>query len=87
MKTLFMPAKAVGNVKLVKKESAKLPEKVGLCTTVQLVDQLKDVKKQLREAGKKVFIGKGKQPAAGQVLGCDQSAAEAVKDKVDAFMY
>ena len=57
MKQLFIEAKYRGEIKV--KGVDKLPQKIGLATTVQFVDQLDDVKKQLK--GKKVFLGKGKQ--------------------------
>ena len=57
MKQLFIEAKYRGKINI--KNIDKLTEKIGLATTVQFVDQLDDVKKQLK--GKKVFLGKGKQ--------------------------
>ncbi len=98
MKKLFIEAKHMGEVKVNKKDAAKLPEKIGLATTVQFVDCIEDVKKQLKS--KKVFVGKGTQKSKisgttyggrqkynAQILGCDVSSAEKIKDKVDAFLY
>ncbi|MBW2984123.1 2-(3-amino-3-carboxypropyl)histidine synthase subunit [Candidatus Woesearchaeota archaeon] len=87
MKTLFIPAKCEGKVKLDKKIIDKLPKRIGLVTTVQFVEHLDDIKRQLEKHNKKVLIGKGKQQYKGQVLGCDFSSAESIADKVDCFLY
>ena len=71
-----------------KKTILKLPEKIGLVTTVQFIGQIKEVKSILEKKDKKVFLGKGKHTAyQGQVLGCDVDAAISVEKKVDAFLY
>lgn len=85
MKTLFIEAKYKEEIILDKNIINKLPKRIGLVSTVQFTNQLKDIKKQLKN--KKVFIGKGKQKYDGQILGCDYSAAESIKDKVDCFLY
>ncbi len=87
MKTLFIPAKCKGEVKVEKKVADQLPKKIGLITTVQFVDHLPEMKTQLEKFGKEVFIGKGKQLHEGQVLGCDFSSAQSISDKVDAYLY
>ena len=87
MKTVFIPAKCEGNVKLEKNIIDKLPKRIGLVTTVQFVDHLDDIKNQLEKHNKIVSIGKGKQQYKGQILGCDLSAAESIADKVDCFLY
>lgn len=83
MKQLFIEAKYRGKIKV--KNVDKLPKNIGLATTVQFLDQLYDVKKQLK--GKKAFLGKGKQKYKAQILGCDVSSAEKIKNSVDAFLY
>jgi len=71
-----------------KKTILKLPEKIGLVTTVQFIGQIKEVKSILEKKDKKVFLGKGKHTAyQGQVLGCDVDAAISIEKKVDAFLY
>lgn len=71
-----------------KKTILKLPEKIGLVTTVQFIGQIKEVKSMLEKKDKKVFLGKGKHTAyQGQVLGCDVDAAISIEKKVDAFLY
>jgi 2-(3-amino-3-carboxypropyl)histidine synthase len=48
---------------------------------------LPSIKKTLESHKKTVLIGKGKQPYAGQVLGCDVSSALKVQKAVDAFLF
>jgi len=85
MKRLFIEAKYTGKIKVDEKDIAQLPKNIGLATTVQFIDHLDDIKKQLK--GKKVFTEKAKQRYPGQILGCDVSSAEKIKDKIDAFLY
>ena len=88
MKQLFIEAKAkIDNINLAKKDINKLPKRIGLASTVQFVDCVKDIKKILEKNKKKCVLGKGKQKYKPQVLGCEFSAAGNVKDKVDAFLY
>jgi 2-(3-amino-3-carboxypropyl)histidine synthase len=62
--------------------------KIGLVTTVQHVHQLDEAKNLLEVAGKTVFVGDaGKVKYAGQVLGCDFSNAQAVSEKVEAYVF
>ncbi len=75
---------------ILKKNMSKLSGvgKIGLATTVQYIDYLGKMKAVLEKNDVKVFIGKPKIATyPGQVLGCDQSAAKDVEDKVDAFLY
>lgn len=76
MKTLFIDAKSSADVRLSKEQIAKLPEKIGIAATIQHMHRIKDIQKQLPGG-----------IIAGQVLGCDVSAAEKIKAKVDAFLY
>ena len=87
MKTIFIPAKYTGKVDLSKINVDNLPKKLGLVTTVQFLDIVDNIKKYLKKNSKEIFIGKGKQKNPGQVLGCDISTTEKIKDKVDAFLY
>ena len=76
MKTAFIEAKSNADLKLSSEQVAKLPEKVGILTTVQHLHKIKDVQKQVPGS----ILG-------GQVLGCDASAGVKIKGKVDAFLY
>jgi len=87
MKLMFIEARSKTPVSF-KKTILKLPEKIGLVTTVQFIGQIKEVKSILEKKDKKVFLGKGKHTAyQGQVLGCDVQAAVSVEKKIDAFLY
>ena len=87
MKTLFVEAKSDLEIKLTKKVFSKLPEKIALVTTVQHVHKIKDVKKELEKAGKKVRLIKGiHSKHHGQILGCDVIHIKPDKD-IDAFFY
>jgi len=61
----------------------KIPGKIALCTTVQYVHALEEIKKKLPE---KVVFGKGTLAVyPGQVLGCDASAC-AVEADANVFL-
>ena len=47
MKTLFIEARYKEKIVLSKEVIEKLPDKIGLITTVQYVDQSESIKKQL----------------------------------------
>lgn len=61
---------------------------IGVVTTIQHINHIDAVSRLLKKHGKEVYIGK---PSVakfrGQVLGCDQSAAISVIDKVDCILY
>ena len=81
METLFIPAKYKGKISLGKELIEKLPSKIGLAASIQFVDRLSDVKKEIESIkNKKAIIG-------GQILGCDVKNAENIKGKVDVFLY
>jgi len=63
--------------------------RIGLATTAQHIHRLSDAKRILTESGKQVFVGRasGRVGQDGQVLGCDFSAAKAVADEVDGFLF
>lgn len=79
----------LGVIKAVEKAIELLDKNVGVITIVQYAYRIKEVKKILEEFGLKPWVGKGssriKYP--GQVLGCDFSAALAIKDKVNTYLY
>lgn len=85
MKTLFIEARYKEIVKLPKKVIDKLPKRICLFTTVQFIDSVKPIIKQLENAGKKVFITKSRHSFhKGQILGC---GIEPLDAKTDAFLY
>ncbi|MBW2968006.1 diphthamide synthesis protein [Candidatus Woesearchaeota archaeon] len=78
MKTSYIEARSsLGKIDF---ETGALPKKLGIVTTIQ---HLHDMKKVVDFLWKKDI----KAVVAGQVLGCDASAADKVRDDVDAFLY
>ena len=75
MKVIHVEAKANVDVKDVIKK-VRHEGKLGLMTTIQFVNQLKDVHKLLPNS----VIG-------GQVLGCNVSKALEIIEEVDAYLY
>jgi 2-(3-amino-3-carboxypropyl)histidine synthase len=73
----------------IAKVAGSLPDRIGLLSTVQYINTLKDAKRYLEGLGKKVVIGKGDSRLRydGQVLGCNCSAAESVVNEVDCFLF
>lgn len=75
METVFIHAKSeIDITKVLKKVNVK--GKVGLVTTIQHLHMLKEAKKIIPNS----VICK-------QILGCDVSAADKIKDEVDSFVY
>ncbi len=62
---------------------------IGLCTTIQHVHQLGDIKSFYESRGKTVVIGKpyGFAKKPGQILGCDVGSAASIDRQVDAHVY
>jgi len=87
MKAIFMHVKYTGEVGLNKINLDKLPKKIGIVTTSQFLDNIKDIINYLKKNDKEVFIDKDKQRNLGQILGCDISAAAKIQDKINAFLY
>ncbi len=77
MKLMHVHAKSRIDVKLPDDKLNKLPKlRWGVVTTIQHAHRIGDVIEQLRTA----VLG-------GQVLGCNASEAEKIKDKVDAWLF
>jgi len=86
MRTVFIEARSDVKIVLPKDLIEKLPQKIGLITTVQHLDEMDSIKEQLN--GKEVYTSRGKRCSHEcQVLGCDSDAAIGIKDKVDAYLY
>jgi 2-(3-amino-3-carboxypropyl)histidine synthase len=79
MKTHYIHAKAtqIGRIEF---DTKMLPKKVGIVTTIQYTSEMKGIVDYLWKKGIKAAIG-------GQVLGCDVTPADRIKDDVDAFLY
>jgi 2-(3-amino-3-carboxypropyl)histidine synthase len=83
MKTIFIEAKrAFDNLNL---DFSMLPKRIGLLSTVQFLPIVGEVEEKLEEKGIKVFKSKTLVHET-QILGCNVSSAEKIKDKVDAFL-
>lgn len=88
MKTLFIEAKYKEKISLGKEIIEKLPFKIGLVSSIQFIDQLGIIKKEieliknksLKKIKNKIIIG-------GQILGCNVKNAEKIANKIDAFLY
>lgn len=77
MKVMHVHAKSTIDIRLPKKELEFLPKgRWGVVTTIQHEHKIQDVIEQLKTAIK-----------AGQVLGCNASRAETIKDKVDQWLF
>ena len=84
MKTLYIEAKYEGSIEIPKKIIDKLPKSVGLFTTLQFIDFLPLIKKQIENSGRIVKIFKTthtKYP--GQIYGCNMDKFPGV----EAFFY
>ncbi len=87
MKKIFLEARCKNKFLLDKDNIAVLPNNVGLCSSVQFLDSLEEIKTQIEEAGKKVELIKGKHSKhCGQILGCDVLQGLDKYD-VDCFLY
>ena len=66
-----------------------LPGSVGLLATVQYLGLIPKVRRILESSGRSVHVGVGDSRIChpGQVLGCNCSAAEAVDDDVEGFLF
>lgn len=73
----------------VKNAEPELEGKIGLLATVQYIGCIETAEKTLKSLGREVYVGMGdaRTKYPGQVLGCNCSAAYAVSDKVDTFLY
>ena len=87
MKLMFINPNFAEKIILPDAFIQKLPQKTGLASTTQFANQLEDIKKQIKNAGKDAVFAKGNQPLPGQILGCDVSSAEKISNDVDAFLY
>ena len=84
MKFMFVEAKYEGKIKVPKKVIDKLPDTVGLFFTIQFIDSLDDVKKEIEKTGRKVKLMKGKHTKyLGQIYGCNLEKFPGV----DAYLY
>jgi len=76
MKLLHLNAMYKGDIELSEEQIKQLPKNIGLVASVQYLNGLQSIKKQLQGA----VLG-------GQVLGCRVEEAERIAENVDAFLY
>mgnify|MGYP005838932437 CR=1 FL=1 len=85
MKTHFVEVRYDGEIELPERIIEKLPKRIMLFMTAQMIDQQEDVIRQLEKAGKEVLLEKPRHTIyKGQLLGCD---TEHLEGKFDAFLY
>jgi len=72
MKQLFVEARYREKVRLPKKLTDILPKRVALFTTIQFIDSIHGIKKDIEDSGRKVLLFKPKHAKyKGQILGCN----------------
>lgn len=85
MKVSFVKVNYEGTVKIPANVIEKLPKKVMLFLTAQLMHQKESIIEQLKKAGKKVVLEKPRHTREeGQILGCD---TEPIEGDFEAFFY
>jgi 2-(3-amino-3-carboxypropyl)histidine synthase len=90
MKIVYVPCfyKKKLSDKLLKRLLDLKEKRVGIFSTLQFSRNLNELKHFLEKNNKIVFLGKSKKlNHKGQVLGCDISSCEMIKDKVDCFLF
>lgn len=89
MKVVHVEARLKGKVSLPESFVKRLPKKVAIFTTIQLMGSLAGFVKQIQDSGKEAFVFKtGHTRHHGQILGCNvQEWSEYSKDEFDAFVY
>ena len=89
--TVYVEARSTAVVKEAVEKALPLLNKyceIGLATTVQHLDSLKQAKTILVKAEKKVIVGNcGQMNYPGQVTGCNYSNVKSIADGVDAFLF
>lgn len=87
---MYVEARAEADIaESVKRVAGTLPSRIGLLASVQYVGLISKAKEVLESEGKTVFVGRGDSRICypGQVLGCNCSAAVAVQDEVDCYLF
>ncbi|MGI5964488.1 MAG: diphthamide biosynthesis enzyme Dph2 [Candidatus Methanomethylophilaceae archaeon] len=86
---LFVEARAEVGADALRNHLDGLPSKIGVLASVQYIGLIDAVTEILEESERTAFVSPGdsriKYP--GQVLGCNCSAAENIRDCVDAFLF
>ena len=89
--TIYVEARSTVAVKEAVEKALPLLSnysKIGLATTVQHLDTLKQARTVLLKAGKTVIIGTCEQMSyPGQVTGCNYGNVKSIADQVDVFLF
>jgi 2-(3-amino-3-carboxypropyl)histidine synthase len=89
--TVYVEARSTAVVKEAVEKALPLLSKyrkIGLATTVQHLDTLKQARTMLVKAGKTVIVGDcGQMNYPGQVTGCNYSNVKSIADELDAFLF
>jgi 2-(3-amino-3-carboxypropyl)histidine synthase len=89
--TLYIELETKFNHKdLIEKNITKLKKykTIGLITTIQHINSLKEIKQILNQNNIQTIIGNPKLAKySGQILGCDQTSATSIKTKINAYLY
>jgi 2-(3-amino-3-carboxypropyl)histidine synthase len=90
MPVLYIQARSSADpIPVLRKTFAVLPEKIGLVTTAQHLHTMPAIIEFLEKNKRSVRVGKGDGRifSAGQVLGCNTSAARSIADDVEVFLF
>ena len=89
--TVYVEARSTVAVKTAVEKALPLISKyhkIGLATTVQHLDTLKQIRTMLLKAGKTVMVGNcGETLYPGQVIGCNYSNVTSIVGQVEAFLF
>ncbi len=73
MEIIFAEARAKRKFKLSDNALKLLPKNIGLCSSIQFLDSLEGIKKQLKGSGRNAeLITANNTPYKGQILGCSK---------------
>ncbi|MEM7823821.1 MAG: diphthamide biosynthesis enzyme Dph2 [Candidatus Aenigmatarchaeota archaeon] len=61
-------------------------DNIGIVASLQFVELIGKVRKELEKRRKHVFVGRAKGLRPGQILGCNTAAARAIEKDVDCFL-
>ena len=86
MKTMFIEANYNKPISLPAKVIDKLPHTIVLVTSVQFINQMSAIKRDIEASGRKVILAKGSHALhPGQILGC--STQLDIHQQFDAFLF
>jgi 2-(3-amino-3-carboxypropyl)histidine synthase len=89
--TIYIESRSILSVNKAVEQALPLLSKynkIGLATSVQHLQALKQAREILVNAGKTVVVGDcGKMIYPGQVLGCNYSSVKSIADEVEAFLF